>query len=40
MQRSVADLPGGFAQKTVSERVYWYYQPVRVGNHFFREIVL
>ena len=26
LRRSVADLPGGFAQKTVSGRAYWYYQ--------------
>ena len=26
LRRSVADLPGGFAKKTVSNRAYWYYQ--------------
>ncbi len=26
LKRSVADLPGGFAKKTVSGRAYWYYQ--------------
>lgn len=26
LTRSVADLPGGFAKKTVSGRAYWYYQ--------------
>lgn len=26
LDRSVADLPGGFAKKTVSGRDYWYYQ--------------
>ncbi|MDP2370787.1 GSU2403 family nucleotidyltransferase fold protein [Rhodoferax sp.] len=26
LQRSVADLPGGFAKKVVSGRTYWYYQ--------------
>ena len=26
LQRSVADLPGGFARKVVSGRTYWYYQ--------------
>ncbi len=26
LRRSVADLPGGFAKKTVSGRAYWYYQ--------------
>jgi hypothetical protein len=26
LERSVADLPGGFARKTVSGRTYWYYQ--------------
>ena len=26
MQRSVADLPGGFVAKRINERSYWYYQ--------------
>ena len=26
LQRSVANLPGGFAKKNVSGRIYWYYQ--------------
>lgn len=26
LNRSIADLPGGFAKKTVSGRAYWYYQ--------------
>lgn len=26
LRRSIADLPGGFAQKTVKARKYWYYQ--------------
>lgn len=26
LQRTVADLPGGFTRKTIKDRVYWYYQ--------------
>lgn len=32
LQRSVADLPGGFAQKKVAGRAYWYYQVKTPGG--------
>lgn len=38
MQRSIADLPGGFSKKTVKGRTYWYYQcknPDGIAQQFF-----
>ena len=38
MQRSIADLPGGFSRKIVKGRTYWYYQcknPDGVAQQFF-----